>query len=832
MAGDNDKQIENSDLAAIVATEIRNSQGYDQSQLSQKRSLTLEYLRGIMPDIPPRPNGSSQTSRDINDTMSWMLPGIVRVFTATNKMVSYEQVKDEPPEWAEQATSYMNYSFFVENDGYRILRNATYDSLAMGNGVACSYWDDEQSKTQTLRAQTPIDLASLLEDENVSILTQEATGETKDVDTGDDALGSVSLPTYDVKIKRVISKGKLCDRTCKPENLFLNTWATTIEDARFVGYLHNDKTRSDLVEMGFDKELVENLNTGANDQRNQVQLARTYDLVQTYASPVRSGDRIDLYECYLRADVDGDGIAELLQVWYAGDVGGGRVLEWEIWEDDIPYTDIPCYPIPHRWDAESVSDRTIDIQRVKTALLRAALDSTYASVLPQREVELGSVLNPDILTNPRFGGIIWKKQGTNGNAPIIESKIPYTADKSFAAMEVMDALITKRTGVSKTMMALDPDALQNQTATASQNMRDASYSQIELVARDMAEYGWAKFFRKRLKLAIKYHEIAQIPADNVQPQPDPNNPGQNRPAPKFQSVEPGNWDENMAVNINVGLGTGSRDRDMAMLNNMLIGQRQMAQELGAVDPAKAIEFIPKIRNTAVKIAESAGLKNPEDYYPEITDQEVQQLKQKVSQPPAPDPRIAADMQLAQLKLQGEQQAQGAATQIAQIKGQAETVKAQLEAQIGQLKLQMIQQQTQDHDQYAALKLQYDQLLQASKNDTDLKKQALTSLTQIEVARIGAKGDVDSQIVSAYLESLIGIQEHGHNMELQNAQQQNQGLDSNTTAKVVPQSNGNGADIAGMIKDMHAALTAPKRIVRDQNGRATGVETVPPGETVQ
>lgn len=671
--------IEGSDLAAIIAGELRNSSTYDQSELSQRRSLTLEYMRGIMPDVPPRPNGSSQTSRDINDTVSWMLPSLTRVLVGTGKMVKYEQVKDEPPEWAAQASSYTNWSFFVENNGYQIVRNATYDSLAMGNGVACSYWEPEQTKTETKRGLSMESVQELMDDEDIEIITADI-GNAEMLTAPDPLTGEMAIPPkFNLKIKRTLSKGKICDETCKPENLFLNAFATTIEDSRFVAYLFDNLTRSDLMEMadqyGWDKDDIEDLPASHNEMMNQVSQARRYDMSQMQSSPIRSGDQVNLYRCFPMADVDGDGIAERLEVWFAGDIGGGTVLGWEVWEDDIPYTDIPCYPIPHRWDAESVADRTKDIQRVKTVLLRALLDSTYNSVLPQREVELGSVLNPDILVNPRFGGIIWKKANSQ---PIVQHEIPYTGDKSLIALQAMDEIITKRTGVSKTMMALDPDALQNQTATANQNMRDAAYSQIELVARDMAEYGWAKFFRKRLKLAIKYHEIAAIPVSgsNNAPPPQIDENGQPLPPPKFQQVEPGNWDENMAVTINVGLGTGSRDRDMAMLNVLLQGQREMAAQLGQVDPAKAVEFIPKIRNTAVKIAESAGLKNPEDYYPEITEVEVQQLKAKVSQP-QPDPAIA----LQQAKDAGAQQ-------LEQVRGQTDAQLKQVDAQVSMLESEL------------------------------------------------------------------------------------------------------------------------------------------------
>ncbi len=136
-----DTEIEGSDRTAIVADELRQAQTFDQT----KRTLALQYMRGEMPDLPARVNGSSQTSRDVADTLSWVLPGIVRVFTASDQMVEFEATKEGGEDAADEASEYTNYSFFRENDGYRILYNGTHDGLLMGNGAACSYWCPEES---------------------------------------------------------------------------------------------------------------------------------------------------------------------------------------------------------------------------------------------------------------------------------------------------------------------------------------------------------------------------------------------------------------------------------------------------------------------------------------------------------------------------------------------------------------------------------------------------------------------------------------------------------------------------------------------------------------
>lgn len=688
-----DTEVEGSSLSAIIADELSQAQTFDQT----KRALALEYMRGEMRDLPARVNGSSQTDRTVADALSWILPGVVRVFTASDQMVEFEATKEGGEQAAEEASEYTNYSFFRENDGYRVLYNATHDGLLMGNGAACSYWCPEEAKTKQFRNKTEEEIALLLQEgwQGAGLPPKSGTPRyVEDPDTGE----SVGLPTFTVKLQKITERGQIRDMVLKPENLLLNPTATTIESARMVGYLHDDKTRSDLLDMAdeydWDTEVIQNLpryNVGVN---NEVGLARSRNNEPLNDSAsVKSGDLIDLYEVYINLDSDGDGIAERLQVWYAGNAGQGSVLSSDEWEDDVPFTDIPCYPTPHQWQADGLYDRLADIQRVKTTLLRQALDNTYAVNLPMREVEESSVLNPDILVSPKFGGIIWKKKAS---APVINYETAYTADKSFVAMQMMDELVTKRTGVSKQTMALDPEALQNQTATASQNQRDAGYSQIELIARNMAELGWSKFFAKRRNLAKKYLKgpIA-IPSKNGDAPPqqmpqgmpmggDMNQGGQmppmEQPKPSaYRTIQPEAWDDDMSCTINVGLGTGSRDRDMAMLNNVLQTQIGMADRLTQTGfSEQALEFVPKIIKTATQIAEAAGMKNPDSYYPVMDEQVLGKMKEQAAQP-KPDPAIALEQERGKTAMQVEQAKAEAAKALKEVDARVDQHSAELKA---------------------------------------------------------------------------------------------------------------------------------------------------------
>jgi hypothetical protein len=486
-----------------------------------------------------------------------------------------------------------------------------------------------------------------------------------------------------------------------------------------------------------------------------------------------------------------------VQCWFAGDTGTGALLSEDEYEDECPYTDIPCYPMPHRFDAQSVFDRTADIQRVKTVLLRQMLDNTYAVGMPMQEVEEGSVLNPDILISKKFGGLVWKKKAS---APIIPHETPFIGDKLMMGLNYMDEMIAKRTGISRTTMALDPEALQNQTATAAAQQRDAGYSQIELIARNMAELGWSKFFQKRLNIAIKNGLVRKIPAKEEKPTTNPD--GTQAKPSGFREIDASKWDPSMAVTINVGLGTGSRDRDMAMLNNILNGQIGMADRLGAAGmTSKAIEFLPKIRNTAVKIAESSGLKNPEEFYPEVTDDEVIELQKQAAQP-QPNPKLE------------EIQAQGAvAAQLEQAKGQTAL---QVEAGKNELAVQQAQISAQGDIVKNQAELEAD--LQTAEAERQSKLQLEALKQEAENARFFAKLAQDRELALLQMQQAEVEEDDG------------QGGKKKTMKSKAD--TGNETLMAGlgklgeMIGGLHAAMSAPTVIDRDPvTGKAIGTRKV-------
>jgi hypothetical protein len=739
------------ELKALVSREISLAVT-DGQELAKRRTKALKYYQGdVAEDLPAETGRSRVVSRDTADVIGWMLPGIMRVFTASDRMALCEPVGEEDVEFARQATDGINYVFWKENDGYRIVHAATWDSLLGGNGVVKVYWDE--TPRDVISYHSGLDdaaFAELVADDNVEVLAHSEEQQVIEFEGQ-----QVPLSLHSLKIRKKIDGGKTCIEAIPPEDYGIDGEAKTCKEARFQ-YHRTDKTRSDLIEMGFDKTVVMSLGKKGTNNSSE-------ETARTGRESTDDGDQsmeiVDLYECYVRVDVDNDGIAEMCRVYYAGNAGGGEVLDWEVWEDEAPFHDIPCEPMPHRWVARSVFDETEDVQQIKTAMLRQANDNTYATNNPQRHVK-GEILNPEELFSPNFGGAVFGKV----DSEIIPLTVPFVANHAYDALNYQDQVIQRRTGISRQSMALDPEALQNQSATANQNEHDAAYSQVELLARNMAEFGWSKVFKAVLILEVKHQKTERTIRLNN----------------KAVKIDPRWWNTEMDVTINVGLGTGSRDRDAKMLSAVL--QQQISEadryvNLGAMD--EAIEMMPFIRNTQTKFAEAVGLRNPESFFPPVdTEALKQKAAERAKQPPL-------EVQLKQMDVE-------ATAKTEELKAQGNVVKekAQLEADERTRALELNNALILQREQIASVERQKQAELAFKKYDTDTKARLeMMKLSQVETEE---DGPPDAE-----------------------------GKPTKTKVKVID----NSAMLMDAIQSLGAMLSAPTEIVRDPQGRAVGTRRV-------
>jgi hypothetical protein len=642
------KAMSESELVAQLDGQISDAESYSGSELSAHRERALKYYDGdLSGDLPNKPGKSSVVSQDVADTVGWILPSLMRVFLAGEHVGIYEPETPQDEAGAKQATDYVNYVLMREADGYNVLRSAMFDGLLLGNGILKHWWDDTPEYcTEDYTGLSDEAFTLLASDDAVEVLEHTATEGEPIVDpmTGMEMPGPV---THDCRIKKMRRKGRLCIEVLAGEDFLIEREAIALSEKHCLFAAHRaTPTRSELIARGFDRSLVESLPiySDASDKEGEKDAREPL----RSASPQQSdgaSERVEIYECYVKVDYDGDGVSEWRQVILSADSGERRVLANEEWGDDLPFTDLVPDPVPHRWRGRSIFDEIGEVQKVKTALLRRMLDNLYMTLEPNRAIDMDRVRNKDAALDLKLGEVV-QTEG-DPNSIIKDLVVPFVGKEAAPMLEYWDTVAERRTGVGNQSAGLDKDTLQNEpTATATNAMMSASYAKREDYARNIAEGGMKRLFRQLLKLIAKNQDEEKTV----------------RLRGQWVPMDPRSWNANMDCSINVGLGSGSRDRDLQMLSGIKQSQELILGQMGPTGPlVSLIEY----RNTLAKMVEVAGIKTPEQFFKEVPPEALQQMAQANANKPDPA------MMEAQAKLQIEQGKAQADAQLSQQRAAAE-----------------------------------------------------------------------------------------------------------------------------------------------------------------
>ena len=328
--------------------------------------------------------------------------------------------------------------------------------------------------------------------------------------------------------------------------------------------------------------------------------------------------------------------------------GEGEVLKRDgepdvIEVDAIPFAAMTPVIVTHRFFGRSIADLVMDIQRIKTALLRALLDNAYLANNPRTEVPESHATETtlDDLLVSRPGGIVRTK--LPGGLSVIAH--PDVGGHVFPLLQYQDATREWRTGVSRQGQGVDPNVLQNQVATIANQMFNAAQAKMKMIARIFAETGIRDLFAL-LHAVVRKH--------GSQPQTA-------RLRNQWITVDPRDWKARNDMTINVGLGTGTKTEQLAHLN-MVIGAQEKAIAAGLVSPKN-------LYNSASELTKLAGHKNvglfftppgtpPDPSDPASapiqppSDPKAQEAQQRIELEKA---KAAADGQLSAQKHQADQQ---------------------------------------------------------------------------------------------------------------------------------------------------------------------------------
>ena len=670
------------EIESIVQDAIQNAVDFVESEISDDRIKAQRYMDGEV-DIGYEDGRSKVVATKVRDVVRAVKPSIMRVFLSTTKPVEFVPKGPEDVAMAEQATDFIHHEFQRLN-GYRVLSDAIHDALVKKQGIIKSYYKRyPTAKIYTFTDLSEDELTLLTSDPDVQILEQEM-----EMRMEMDAMGmDIEAPVFSVKISRTQMKGELCLESVPPEELFVNRDARTMEDAYIIAH-RTDMRAGDLIQMGFDPEIVLNLDgleSGSEITEVEVFARQGYD--EDFADESEQDPamkNITVTEAYMRMDVDGSGVPVLHKF-----LCGGTKYELLDFEpvDDIPLVKLEIDPEPHSFYGSSLAELIIEDQDASTAILRGILDNVALTNSPRLGFIEGSV-NLDDLLNSEIGGLVRMRQ----NGAIQDLSVPFTAGQTLSALTYMDKMVEQKTGVTQNI-ALNPDALQSTTKAAVTASVEAAAGQVEVMVRNLAD-GVRDLFRLMLKLSHKNMDEERMMRMNGQ----------------FVPVDPRVWDVGMDITINVGLGTGREDERVGALQQALQLQTQVYQQYG---PMNGLVSLTNIRNTLTDMMAAAGVRNSDRYFAPINQEiEAQMLQMQ---------------QMQQQQLAQQQQDPNAAYL------QAEQMKAQAKVSTDMAKLQLDAQKAMAEDDRERDKMAQDLLVDAAKIAGQYG-------TQVDIARVKAEQD--------------------------------------------------------------------------------------------
>ncbi len=709
---------DNREMLNIVESHIDDSLGFIETETSQERQTALEYY--MREPYGNEVEGRSQiVTGEVAEVVDGSLPSILKVFTQSNNAVVFEPVNEGDAEMAEQATMMANHVFYKDNNGFEVMNSWFWDALCQKVGVVKAYWDDKKDTTkEKYEMLTEDELTMIMQDEEVEIVEQEEYEEVIEQDPqpavdemGQPMMDEMGMPMmmetppiinvyYNVKCKRTKDYSKIKIENVAPEEFLIDKRAVTIEEADFVAQ-RSLVTRSDLIAMGYDPEVVRTLQTGDTLDFTPERVARFGAGEQpfnTNDSNDESMELVEYYECYVRTDLDGDGVAELHRVCYASN----KVLMSEEC-DYIPFHSVCPLPIPHKFFGQSLADRAVDLQLIKSTITRQMLDNLYLTNNYRVGAVEGQVNIDDLLTSTA-GGVIRIK---NPNA-LVPLSVQSSAAQSFPMLEYLDGVQAKRSGVSEASQGLDPNILQNVTATAVSAMSNAAGGKIELIARIFADTGVSSLMKGILHLLCKYQDKERIIKVNN----------------KYVPMNPREWDTQYNVTVNVGLGTGSKQEQLGVMQMVLDKQEQMLKEYGLSNPLVSLK---QYRDTLAKFVNMAGFKDESGFIKDITQEQSDQLAQAQAQNPQSDPNTEAAKILAQVeKEKAELQAQ---TQMAKVEMERKALEIKAQREL----LEMQQKEIQFEKEMALKEMELAQKANndSEKNDMNKTKEIINSLEKIQ-----------------------------------------------------------------------------------------------------
>lgn len=779
------KKITVDQLVSHIDREISNANQYN-SKVQNERNKALKYFYKD-PYGNEKRGRSTYISSEVQETISWALPQIMKIFSGKD-IIKFTSSNPNYKDSAALATQYCETVLNKHNPGFLILHNFFHDALLQKNGFLKVFFDKEdQYEVEEYEKLSDAELTILLQDQNVEPIEHESYQEI------DPMTGAVISSTHDIKVKRKMASegGNIRIENIPVEEVIVSKTARSLDldQASFIAH-RVKRSISWLREQGY--KIPDDINDGVEqttdyslEKLTREQEDGNYYSNQLDMAPIDPSMRmVWVTEAYLRVDFNNDGIAELRKITK---VGSTVLVNEEVYCQ--PFISTSPFPQPHKFNGQSLADLVLDLQLLKSMVMRAMLDSFAFNINPSKAVNIDKIVDVNDLLDTNPGNFIRMRGDINGAITTLPSS--GIGGEAFSLLNYIDDISESRSGVSKSTQGLDKNAF-NKTATGTQILMTASQEKLALIVRVLAETGLGPLYKKIVELASKYSDGPELIEMNSQ----------------YVNVYPIEWRHLKNIDVNVGTGSLDLERETANLNAIL----QMQQQLQSSQQPELMSMIDpmKIYNGVSNVVKSMGFNSANEFFNTPGGQEylqmnqyIQQKMQAMQQPPI-DPN-ASLAEAEKIKSAQDLMIKTADFELNKLKADRDFELKKYEMQLKyELELMKLEASTNNNTDIS-MNLMEDQLAQVGQLNPSnelLSESEINTITQV----ISNQGSDPSRI-PLYQQRLQEKDAMKRAAEMEKMQQQAQ-----------------NNEMYNAVQELTRHIAKPKQVVRDQTGKIIGITT--------
>lgn len=478
-------ELTEDELLSLLERNLDAADTYSESLIGEQRDKAHRYYYGepLGNELKGR---SHHVSRDVFDAVESTKALMLDTFTADRRVVEFMPQTNQDVDKARQATAWVNYLFYRQNDGYKILHDTIHDGLVSKLGVVKRWWSKQITYVEE-------QFAGLSEPEFFGLASQpdveitEVVQETLQEAVVDPMNGMVLAPaitTISGTLKRRVDKSQVRIENVEPERLYISPRAKTLEDSDFVSY-RTEKEIGELIEDGYDLDKIEKLDEELEKWHDAISGRDSYDEFSVEARgtddhPNRS--HVTIYESYIRIydpDVESRVTMKVLH--------SRRVLLDMEKVESHPFRGWSPFPIPHKAIGLSLADVLMDIQKSQSSLKRSVIDNAFLTNTSRWVANLSLVRNPRDLIDNKLGAVI-DVNAIDPSSVVQPLNTPQISPNVFTTMELLEQEKEARSGSSRMSKGLDSDVVSKQNSSdLITRYMNASNRRTMVMARNFAE---------------------------------------------------------------------------------------------------------------------------------------------------------------------------------------------------------------------------------------------------------------------------------------------------------------------------------------------------------